>query len=155
LNQVIRTVLFWAVIVAAATVVWQVVRSGGNASAGHEPEISYSAFLAQVDAGEVSKVAINGNVVHGTSKSGNSFRMIVPPDHTEMMNALHQHNVEIWFRDASAESWSTGLLNLAPLLLLALLWFFMIRQRQRRSDSQQGTPGASGSSQISPPRFGS
>ncbi len=33
-------------------------------------------------------------------------------------------------RDASSGSWPSWLLNLAPLILLAALWFFMIRQMQ-------------------------
>src|SRR5439155_15213601 len=46
-------------------------------------------------------------------------------------------NVEIWFRDASAGDWPTSMMNLAPLILLAALRFFMIRQMNLKKRQAQ------------------
>src|SRR5207245_8371892 len=43
---------------------------------------------------------------------------------------LRDKSVNITIKDISNGSWPTWLLNLAPLILLAALWFFMIRQMQ-------------------------
>lgn len=154
MNRTIKAVLFWAVILVSALLLWQTVRVGSNPSAGQVSEISYSQFLAQVENGQVGKVSIVGNEVQGTGKSGGRFRVIAPPDHTEMMNALKQHQVEIWFRDASTHSWPAYLLNLAPLVLLAAIWLFMIRQVRSRSETRPEIPGTMPQPPSSSPRFG-
>ncbi|MGB9202531.1 MAG: ATP-dependent metallopeptidase FtsH/Yme1/Tma family protein [Terriglobales bacterium] len=148
-----KTALFWLVIVVSAFLLWQVARKGGTATAPVVPEISYTEFLARVANGEVSKVTIAGSVVRGSDAKNGSFRVIAPPNQAAMLDALHQHGVEIWFRDAPVQSWPSWILNLAPLVMLAALWFFMIRQMQRKRSMGQGS-SASTPSQESNPRFG-
>ena len=153
MNSVIKTVVFWAVIVVSALLLWQVVRSGADKPSGPVSEISYSAFLAQVAAGHVSSVTIAGNVVRGVDDKGANFRVVVPSNQTDMMNALQQHGVEIWIRDTAEGSWPTWLMNLAPLILLGALWFFMIRQMRMRTNIQQGM-SATNPPPSQSPRFG-
>jgi cell division protease FtsH len=117
--------VFWLVIVISAALLWQVVKSDGNESIR---EISYSQFLSEVSAAKVSKVTISGIRVVGESRDATFFRVVVPGNQQAMLEALQQQNTEIWFRDVSEGSWPTWLLNLAPLILLAALWFFMIRK---------------------------
>jgi cell division protease FtsH len=146
-----RTALFWLVIVVSAFLLWQVVKSGGTAQA--VPEISYTEFLARVANGQVSKVTIAGSMVRGSDAKGGSFRVIAPSNQAAMLDALQQHGVEIWFREAPEQSWPSWILNLAPLILLGALWFFMIRQMQSKRLMGQG-PSASRPPQESNPRFG-
>jgi|ERR1019366_657708 cell division protease FtsH len=146
-----RTALFWLVIVVSAFLLWQVVKSGGTAQA--VPEISYTEFLARVANGQVSKVTIAGSMVRGSDAKGGSFRVIAPSNQAAMLDALQQHGVEIWFREAPEQSWPSWILNLAPLILLGALWFFMIRQMQSKRLMGQG-PSASTPPQESNPRFG-
>jgi len=89
-----KTATFWLVIVVSSFLLWQVVRSQ---SAQAIPEISYSDFLARVASGQVSKVSIAGTVVRGSGANGGSFRVIVPLNQSEVLDALQQHGVEIWF----------------------------------------------------------
>jgi len=58
-----------------------------------------------------------------------------------MLQTLRQKNVEIWFRDTASGDRASWLLNIAPLLLLAALWFFMMRQMKSR-EAQRETAGA-------------
>jgi cell division protease FtsH len=148
----IKTIMFWAVIVISATLLWQVVRSGSKGSP--VPDISYSRFLIEIANGEVSKVTIAGNMVQGFDNKGGSFRVFVPANQSEMIAALQQHGVEIWFKETPDQSWPNWILNLAPLILLGALWFFMIRQMRTRRAAAQ--PGISGSvpTQGTAPRFG-
>jgi cell division protease FtsH len=143
--------VFWAVVIVSALLLWQTVRV--NTANQNIPEISYSHFLSQTASGQVSKVTIAGSVVRGYDERGGSFRVIAPPNQSAMLEALQQQGVEIWFKESPEPTWGNWLLNLAPLALLAALWFFMIRQMQKtnrlRAAGQTSTP-----SSDSPPRFG-
>jgi cell division protease FtsH len=125
-NSGVKNLVFWAVIILSAFLLWQVVRT--NPTEQKTPEISYSDFLSQVEAGNVAKVTVARNEVYGRYRDNGSFRVIVPASQEGMIQALHQKGVEIWFRDVAGGDWATWLMNLAPLVLLAALWFFMIRQ---------------------------
>jgi cell division protease FtsH len=151
MNGVKKTVFFWVVIVVSAFLLWQMVRSGGRAQA--VPEISYSDFLARVASGQVSKVTIAGSVIRGSGTNGGSFRVVVPPNPPAVLEALQQHGVEIWFREIPEQAWPNWTLNLAPLILLAALWFFMIRQMQSRRSVGEG-PSSVTPPQEAKPRFG-
>jgi cell division protease FtsH len=139
--QAMKSVIFWLVIFVSAFLLWQVVRA--RSSAPTEPEISYSEFLARIANGQVSKVIITASEVRAHDPTGNGFRVIAPPNQTAMLEALQQHGVEIWFKEQSAQGWPGWILNFAPLVLLAALWFFMIRQMQagsRRAGAGFGAP---------------
>jgi cell division protease FtsH len=136
-NSNIKNVVFWLVIVMAAFLLWQVVKSGQGTPAA--TEISYSEFLTQVETGNVQKVTISRTQVNGQYRDGRSFRLTAPASQEGMLRTLHDKNVEIWFRDIPEGSWPAWLLNIAPLILLAALWFFMIRQMQQRRSRAQGT----------------
>jgi cell division protease FtsH len=152
MNQTLKTLVFWLVIVVSAFLLWQVVRTGSANQ--NVPEISYSEFLSRIANGQVSRVTIVGSEVRGLDTKGGSFRVIVSAaSQSTMLEALQQKGAEIWFRDASQGGWPNWIMNLAPLALLAALWFFMIRQMQttsRRLANASSTPGP----QDTPPRFG-
>ncbi len=151
MNSVVKTAVFWMVIVVSATLLWQVVKTGSTAQA--VPEISYSDFSARVASGQVSKVTIAGSVVRGSDAKGSSFRVIVPSNQTAMLDALQQHGVEIWFKETPEQGWPSWILNLAPLVLLGAVWLFMIRRMQRRPSGGDGPSGYT-PPQESKPRFG-
>ena len=152
MNMTVRTVIFWAVVAVSATLLWQIVKTGSTAQA--VPEISYSEFLTRVASGQVNKVMIAGSVVHGfDAKGGVGFRVIAPSNQAAMLDALHQHGAEIWFKDVPEQSWPSWILNLLPLILLGALWLFMIRQMQKRRSSGDGPPSPT-SLQDPKTRFG-
>jgi cell division protease FtsH len=138
MNSVTKTVVFWMVIVVSAFLLWQVVKTNNPTRA--IPEISYSKFMTMVANGQVSRVVITGSLVSGYDGKGGSFRVIAPTSQSAMLDALQQHGVEVWFKETNAQGWPRWILNLAPLILLGALWFFMIRQMQRRCAQSDGTP---------------
>lgn len=134
----------------SAFLLWQTVKSQGPDQKTRV--ISYSDFLTRVAKGQISRVTIAGTVVRGLDTQNGNFRVIAPVNQTAMLEALQAHAVDIWFQETSDQAWPSWLLNLAPLILLAALWFFMIRQLQTR---RSGTPGSpSYSPTESKPRFG-
>ncbi|MBZ5721669.1 MAG: ATP-dependent metallopeptidase FtsH/Yme1/Tma family protein [Acidobacteriia bacterium] len=139
MDQTVKTVVFWLVIVLSAFLLWQVVKA--NPDQPKTPEISYSAFLSQVDAGNVVKVTVSRNHIVGSYRDNSSFSVTAPTSQEGMLQALRQKNVEIWFKETAEQGWPSWLLNLAPLILLAALWFFMIRQmKQRQSPNSMNQP---------------
>jgi cell division protease FtsH len=128
-NSTVKTVVFWLVIVLSGVLLWQVVKAGGNGA--KEREINFSEFLSQVNAGNVADVTINGTEVRGKEKSDKvTFHTTVPANYPDMYKTLQDKGVNMTVKDAQGGSWPAWLLNLAPLILLAALWFIMIRQMQ-------------------------
>jgi cell division protease FtsH len=128
-NSTVKTVVFWLVIVLSAFLLWQVVKTGSSGQ--KDKEINFSQFLSDVDQGNVKKVTISGMEVRGNYRADNSaFHVTVPASYSEMYKSLRDKGVDVTVRDNSSGGWPSWLLNLAPLILLAALWFFMIRQMQ-------------------------
>ncbi|MGA8868797.1 MAG: ATP-dependent metallopeptidase FtsH/Yme1/Tma family protein, partial [Candidatus Sulfotelmatobacter sp.] len=97
------------------------------------PEISYSQFMSDIDAGDVVKVTISGNRAQAQYRTeGKTFQVVVPHSQEAMLAALRSKGAEIWIKDSGTESNSLQLLETwAPLLLLGVLWLYMIRQMRK------------------------
>ena len=129
MNSTVKTVLFWVVILVSAFLLWQVVRQGTNSQ--KDKEINFSQFMTDVNQGNVRDVRIIGMEVRGKYKNDNSaFHTTVPPNYPDMYKILTDKGVVMEIKDISNGTWPSWILNLAPLVLLAALWFFMIRQMQ-------------------------
>jgi cell division protease FtsH len=129
-NSTVKTVVFWLVIVLSAFLLWQVMKAG---NAGQKDKsVSFSQFLTDVDQGNVKEVTINGQEVRGTYRNDNSaFHTTSPSNYPDMIKTLRDKGVSMNIRDITSGSWPLQLLGTwAPLILLAALWFFMIRQMQ-------------------------
>ena len=138
MDQTVKTLVFWLAIVAAAFLLWQTVRA--KPAKTQAPEVSYSDFLSQAESGNVRSVTIVNTHLTGQYRNGSDFRVTGPTSQDGMLEILHRNNVAIWFKDNSEPSGPTWLVNIAPLALLAALWFFMIRQMKRKQ-MRSGTGG--------------
>jgi cell division protease FtsH len=141
MSSMIKTVVFWLVILISAMLLWQVVKNA-NRNTQQVSEVSYSQFLSDVDTGRVAKVTIAKTTLDGSYRDGGAFRVIVPASQEQMLEALRQKQVEVWYADKPDQSLANWLMNLAPLALLAALWFFMIRQMRSRSNAKAGAVAA-------------
>jgi len=129
-NSTVKTVIFWLVIVLSAFLLWQVVRTGSSGSQ-KEQTIAFSQFLSDVDQGNVGEVTITAQEVRGKFKDGRLFNTTAPVNYPDMIKSLREKGVNINIHDVTNGSWGLQLLGTwAPLILLAALWFFMIRQMQ-------------------------
>jgi cell division protease FtsH len=127
-NSTVKTIVFWLVIVLSAVLLWQVVRASNSGQ--KDKEINFSQFMSDVDQGNVKEVTITGMEVRGKYRNDNSaFHTTAPVNYPDIYKMLKDKGVTITIRDINSGSW-TWLINLAPLALLAALWFFMIRQMQ-------------------------
>jgi cell division protease FtsH len=147
MNTTAKTLVFWMVILISAIVLWQVVKSSNSSQPA--PEISYSKFLSQVNAGNVAAVKISKTRADGTFREGGSFRVFLPESQEQLLATLQAKDVEVWYAESQEGAWS-WLTNLAPLLLLAVLWYWMIRRMntfykaRANSATASGPPGVIG-----------
>ena len=62
MNSSIKTLIFWVVLICVAVFLFAVVKTGKHAQG---KEVSFTEFLDEVQNGQVKKVTIAGNDVHG------------------------------------------------------------------------------------------
>ena len=127
MNSTVKTVGFWLAIGLCAVVLWTVLKGANNGP--KEKEFNFSEFMSYVDQGTVKDVTITGMEVRGKLQDGTPFHTTAQANDAVMSKALQDKKVSVTYRDMNNGSWS-WLINLAPLALLAALWFFMIRQMQ-------------------------
>ena len=97
-------------------------------------EINYTAFLQQVDAGNVASVTMVDNVIKGTLSDGTAFTTITPNSpngDSNLVEKLQAKNVDIKAENPPEPPWwSTMFSSLLPMLLLIGVWFFIMQQTQ-------------------------
>jgi cell division protease FtsH len=127
-NSNVKTVIFWVVLICVAVLLWAVVRQHGGKP---DRALNFSEFLAEVDAGNVKAVNINGSEVKGDFMSGReNFHTIVPNNYPKLFDQLSEKKVAMNFSDPSASGWVSLLVQSSPFILLIGFWIFMMRQMQ-------------------------
>jgi cell division protease FtsH len=121
-------VLIW--IVVGAIVVFMFSRF--MAAAAPPQAVLYSQFLTEVEAGKISKVILQGPVISGERTDKSPFRTYSPEtDNTALIGSLHKADVGIEGKPPEQPHFLTQLLlQLAPALLLILVFVYMLRQMQ-------------------------
>ncbi len=129
-NRYLRNLVVWAVILAVAfPVALQLWRRTPR------EEISYTAFIEQVQAGQVTSVEIGDGMVTGRLKGGQQFTAYIPQGDTSYIDLLKSKGVPIRVEPRSRSSlWPSLLSTLLPILLLVGLWMLMLRQAQSGSN---------------------
>jgi len=129
-NSTVKQILFWVLIIACLLVLWQLFQKNG-AMGGKEQEVTFSQFLGDVESNQVGDVTITGQEVRGHFRADKgAFHVVVPANYSHLYDILDQNKVSITVKNADGNSWWGWLLQFSPLILIALLWFFMIRQMQ-------------------------
>jgi cell division protease FtsH len=127
-NSTVKTIIFWVVILISAVALWQVVKT---ANSGQKvQEINFSRFMSEVDQGTVKDATLTGMEVKGKLADGSAYHTTVPSNYPDMYKKLQDKNVNITVQDVGNSSWGWLINLIAPLALLAALWYFMIRQMQ-------------------------
>src|ERR1043166_1786407 len=128
-NSTLKTIVVWVVIVVSLVVLYQVIRTAGAGK--QEEEIKFSDFMNKVDQGDVKSVTISGAEVKGQYvREDKNFHTVVPSDFPDYIKALRDKNVNIEVKDMQGNSWFQILIYIGPFVLLAAIWFFLIRQMQ-------------------------
>ena len=134
MNQTVRTVLMWIVILVGILLVWQMLQGYSSSS----KEIPFSQFLDQVASGDVRGVLIKGETIYIKTKEAETSGTTAPrydqytydPGYPDLVKELRAHKVVIEVEKPSDGRLMTALLSWAPLLILVGLWFLFFRQMQ-------------------------
>ena len=104
---------------------------GGQSDSGRlSNNFNYSKFLESVDAGEVNRVLIQGDIIRGQLSDGSGFEVVMPED-PELIDTLINKGVEIEAKQVEGRSFLASLLlNLLPLVLFIGVWVYLMRQMQ-------------------------
>jgi cell division protease FtsH len=96
-------------------------------------KISFSDFIAQVEAGKITAVTIQGNDVFGKyeGKDGKDFHMYKPSSDADLTRMLLEKKVTIQAKPEEEKfSWFSIFISWFPLILLVGVWIFFMRQMQ-------------------------
>jgi len=128
-NSSIKTIIFWAVLICFAVLLWTVL----HASHGKEDQaLNFTQFMQKVNEGNVKSVAINGTEVKGeyTNSSNAVFHTLIPSNYPQIYDQLREKNVVIDMKETNGAGWVSWLVNVSPFILLIAFWLFMMRQMQ-------------------------
>ena len=129
MNDLVKNLLLWVVILVVLTSVFQ---SFSARTGGAQPPLNYSDFLEQVQQDNVDTVFIEGQNVRGTLKNGTRFTTYSPEtDNRSMIGTLIEHNASIVGEPPKETPVLVQLLfNAFPILLLIAVWVYFMRQMQ-------------------------
>ncbi|MFQ6037716.1 MAG: ATP-dependent zinc metalloprotease FtsH, partial [Candidatus Aminicenantales bacterium] len=122
----LRSVIFWIAAGIIIIVLWSLLQTPGAI----KKEINFSAFLDEIEKGNVARVTIAGSQLKGEFTDGTPFKTIAPPEYNDLVNILRDNNIEINVKDTSRSPWFSYLFTWFPILLLVLFWVFFMRQMQ-------------------------
>ena len=121
-----RNIAFWVVLLLLVLALFQMFNSGGAVATQTVP---YSDFIAQVDAGEVKAVELDGEKVRITGKDGTQY-LTIRPAGEQVTEKLLAKGVIIQARPQEQSSLLNILLSYLPFLLLIGVWVYFMNRMQ-------------------------
>jgi cell division protease FtsH len=131
MNDLTKNILLWVVIVFVLLLVF----SRYMPSVSQQEEIKYSTFTNDVKAHQVDSVVFQGDMLYGVMKDHTRFKTYNPEtDYTALIGTLEQNSVSFSGEPPKQPNFLAQLLlQLAPALLLILVFVYMLRQMQGAS----------------------
>jgi cell division protease FtsH len=128
MTDLTKNILTWVVLFGI--ILLAVSRYSSDAPAATEEP--YSTFLTEVKSGRVDSVVLQGETILGVRKDKSNFRVYNPEtDYTALIGALEKSNVGIQGKKPEQPSLFVQFLwQLAPALLMLLLFVYFLRQMQ-------------------------
>ncbi|HXM72912.1 MAG TPA: ATP-dependent zinc metalloprotease FtsH, partial [Candidatus Dormibacteraeota bacterium] len=131
MNDLTKNILLWVVIV----IVLLLVFSRYMPTSGQPQDIPYSTFVEDVKNNHVESVVMQGEMIYGVHKDKSTFKTRNPEtDYTALLGTLLKAGVVIDSREPKQPNFiGQLLLQMAPALLLILVFLYMLRQMQGAS----------------------
>ncbi|MFK7915788.1 MAG: ATP-dependent zinc metalloprotease FtsH [Pseudomonadales bacterium] len=139
-----KNLLLWLIIAAVLLTVFN------NFSVQQKPDpLSYSDFLQQVRAEQVSQVVIEGQKIRGLTSNSQEFEVVRPELYDpKLLDDLYNHNVEIIGKLPEEQSiWAQLLIASFPILIIIAVFMLFMRQMQGGGGGRGG-PMAFGKSKA-------
>src|SRR5215470_14678 len=126
MNQFSRSIALWLVLGLMFLLLFNIF----SRQQPKETEISFSDFLNQVDKGQVAQATIQGSSIKDDTTNGDHFKTYAP-DYPDLVKTLRDKGVKIVAKPAEGDPWwMVALVQWFPVIVLAALWIFFMRQMQ-------------------------
>ena len=126
MNDMAKNLILWVII---AVVLMSVFNNFGPPTQRSQ-SMAYSDFIAEVKAGRVEEVVIDGRTVQGLLSGGEKFSSYTPND-PKMLDDLLGNGVKVKAQAPEQDSLlMTIFISWFPMLLLIGVWIFFMRQMQ-------------------------
>lgn len=124
--NIYRSLLIWLLIGAMIILIFNLV----NAPKKTGDEIIFSDFMSRLENSEVEEVIIKDSNITGQFKDGKKFKTYAP-EYPDLVKVLRSQNVKITVKPTEQNPWYWNLLfSWGPIILLAVIWIFFMRQMQ-------------------------
>jgi cell division protease FtsH len=128
-NNFGKNLALWIIIALLLVALFNLFQS--STKNGTQPPMAYSDFIGEVDKGAVKDVQISGKVLTGALTDGRSFITNEPDDPTLVQRLLDKKvNIKSIPVDENTPSILSIMVSWFPLLVIAGVWFFFMRQMQ-------------------------
>ena len=132
-----RNLALWIIIALLLVALFNLF-NGPTTRAGRAP-ISYSEFTQQVNAEGVKSVTIQGRHIEGFFKTNQKFTTDTPDDPSLVQRLLEHHvDVSATPEEGNMPTLLSVFINWFPMLLIAAIWIFFIRQMQSGGGKAMG-----------------
>src|SRR6201993_264937 len=126
MNQFSRSIALWLVLGLMFLLLFNIF----SRQQPREQEVMFSDFLNQVDKSQVALATIQGNQITFDTTGGEHFKTDAPED-PDLVKQLREKGVKTAAKPAEGDPWwMVALVQWFPVLVLAALWIFFMRQRQ-------------------------
>ncbi len=121
-----RNVFVWMLMIVMTILLFNLL----SAPKKIEEELTFSEFIAKLDAGSVEEVVITKNHVTGRLSEGKMFKAYLP-EYPDLVKDLKAKGVKITAKPADQNLWYVNFLfSWGPIIFLVLVWIFFMRQIQ-------------------------
>ncbi len=126
LQGIYRSLFVWLLIGALMILLFDLLNTPQVA----QKEITFSDFVQYLESDQIKEVTIQENEVRGVLKDGSAFKTYVEK-YPEFIKELRSRNVKIVVKPPQQSPWYVNFFfSWGPILFLALLWIFFMRQMQ-------------------------
>jgi cell division protease FtsH len=128
-NQFYKNISLWLVISLMMILLFNMFNKPRTVA----EKLNFSDFIAQVEAGKITSVTIQGNDIYGKleGKDGKEFHTYKPVSDADLTQKLLEKKVAITAKpDEEKFSWFSIFISWFPFILLVGVWIFFMRQMQ-------------------------
>ncbi len=135
MNDMGKNLLLWLIIAAVLLAVFN-----NFSPAPTRQELTYSEFVDQVQRGQVTEVTIDGLIITGLMRNGETFEAVRPQlEDPKLMDDLINNRVKIQGKRPEQQSiWTQLLIASFPILIIIAVFLFFMRQMQGGAGGRGG-----------------
>jgi cell division protease FtsH len=128
----LRNLAIWGAIIVAVLGLYGLMNQTTRLGAAGAADVSYSQLLRMIDSGQVRKATIHGDTVdvEDPADGKTKFSVTTPYPQDDLVKHLEQQNVDFSVKPAGSNPALALFINLLPVILIAAVWFFFMRQMQ-------------------------